>query len=118
MIRRPPISTFFPYTPLSRSSFGVDKPHSTRLRFSIPSVSQKRRIYRPPDPIRRDDVWLGVCIIEDRLNLGYSAHDEGAGLHPQLDAVHIGALPSANNLLRFLCFLPLLRCFDELLCSK
>src|SRR5258705_2743146 len=109
MIRRPPISTFFPYTPLSRSSFGVDKPHSTRLRFSIPSVSQKRRIYRPPDPIRRDDVWLGVCIIEDRLNLGYAAIDAGAGLDPQLLEAHIGVRSSPNNLLGLLFFLHRLR---------
>src|SRR5258708_40321903 len=99
-------------------TLGFDTRPSTRLRFSIPSVSQKRRIYRPPDPVRRDDVWLGVCIIEDRLNLGYAAIDAGAGLHPQLEATDIGSDLSANNLLRFLCFLPLLRCFDELLCSK
>src|SRR5258705_5436755 len=102
MIRRPPISTFFPYTPLSRSTFGVDKRHSTRLRFSIPSVSQKRRIYRPPDPIRRDDVWLGDCIIEDRLDYRTSEIQSLTHFDSQLDLADIGCCLSANNLLRFL----------------
>ncbi len=39
-------------------------------------------------------------------------------MYPQLDAADIGCDLSANNLLRFLCFMLLLRCFDELLGSK
>lgn len=52
------------------------------------------------------------------MNLGNAAIDAGTSLYPQLETTDIGSDLGANNLLRFFRFSLLLRCFDELLCSK
>src|SRR2546430_6577200 len=66
MIRRPPSSTLFPYTPLSRSLLALEKAEGSEALSHLVAEALDRY---PPDPLMLDFVLLDVFA---------SAHDQRA----------------------------------------